>query len=317
MNASVAVVIPTHNHAHFLAAAIDSVLAQTVPPAEVIVVDDGSRDDPAKVTRHYPLVKLIQQSSQGVSAARNAGVAAAASEYLVFLDADDRLMPDAIAQNLEQFATYPECGMVYGAYAFVDAPTGKVTSEAFEAPGVDTFAGLLRNNCVGMLAAAMFRADAYRAVGGFDAKQRASEDYDLYLRIARRYHVVARSAVIAEYWQHGGNTSRDSAFMLGWVLEVLRGYRDDAKARPEWLAALRQGRANCIRFYSDRWIAGLRRGDIPLDSLVMQAVGITKVAPMGLPCGLLRALGWEVRLLVRRVRRELRGRRARSPGGAS
>ncbi len=82
MNASVAVVIPTHNHAHFLAAAIDSVLAQTVPPAEVIVVDDGSRDDPAKVTRHYPLVKLIQQSSQGVSAARNAGVAAAASEYL-------------------------------------------------------------------------------------------------------------------------------------------------------------------------------------------------------------------------------------------
>ena len=75
MAARVAVIIPTYNHAHYLAAAIDSALAQTVPPAEVIVVDDGSRDDPAAVTARYPKVKLIRQENQGLSAARNAGAA--------------------------------------------------------------------------------------------------------------------------------------------------------------------------------------------------------------------------------------------------
>lgn len=318
MSSTVAVIIPTYNSAHYLAAAIESALGQTSPPHEIIVVDDGSRDDPAAVTAAYPSVKLLRQTNQGVSAARNTGVAAATSDYLVFLDADDQLLPETLAKNLEQFAAHPDCGMVYGSYYYVDAQTRKITDYTFMPPGEDPFATLLRGNCIGMVAAVMFRRDVYQAVGGFDASQRASEDYDLYLRIARRYGVVGRPDVMTEYWQHGGNASRDNAFMLRWVLDVLRRYRDDAQARPEWRAAIRQGEANWVRFYADTWVANLRTGGVAqLGPLMKQALGITRIAPTALARSAVRAAKWEARLKVRRVRRALRDRSAQPPGRAS
>lgn len=92
----VAVVIPTYNHGHFLADAIASVERQTVPAAEVIVVDDGSSDHPEDVVAQFSRVRFIRQDNQGLAAARNAGLRAAGSEKVVFLDADDLLAPDAM-----------------------------------------------------------------------------------------------------------------------------------------------------------------------------------------------------------------------------
>src|SRR5690348_130160 len=112
----VSVVITTYNHARFLGEAIESVLAQTVPPFEVIVVDDGSTDDPAAVVRRYPQLRLIRQRNQGLAAARNTGWRASGGSYLVFLDADDRLLPNALAANLRRLAEWPECAFAYGAY---------------------------------------------------------------------------------------------------------------------------------------------------------------------------------------------------------
>lgn len=251
MAARVAVIIPTYNHAHYLAAAIDSALAQTVPPAEVIVVDDGSRDDPAAVTARYPTVKLIRQENQGLSAARNTGMRAADSEYLVFLDADDQLLPDALAKQLELFAQHPDCGMVYGSYCYVDAVTREITPAPLFPPGEDPFATFLRCNCIGMHATVMYRADRLEAVGAFDASLRACEDYDAYLRMSRNYAIAARPEMMAEYWQHDQNMSRDTAMMLRSVLGVVRRYRAAADERPEWRTAVREGEARWIRFYSD------------------------------------------------------------------
>src|SRR5689334_10446763 len=104
---SVTVIIPTFNHAHYLADAIASVVAQTHPADEIIVVDDGSTDDPAAVVARFNGVRLIRQNNRGLSAARNMGLHSSTTSYVVFLDADDRLLPIALEAGLDVAATYP------------------------------------------------------------------------------------------------------------------------------------------------------------------------------------------------------------------
>src|SRR5437868_3561752 len=91
----ISVVIPCYQQAHFLGEAITSVLKQTYSHHEIIVVDDGSTDDPAAVTSSYPNVRYIRQKNQGTAAARNRGLRESLGSFLVFLDADDRLLPKA------------------------------------------------------------------------------------------------------------------------------------------------------------------------------------------------------------------------------
>src|SRR5919106_374521 len=98
--ATVGVVITTYNHAHFLADAIESVLRQTCPAAEIIVVDDGSTDDPISVVAGYPHVNLVRQGNQGLAAARNSGLRETKTDKVIFLDADDRLLPNAVSAGL-------------------------------------------------------------------------------------------------------------------------------------------------------------------------------------------------------------------------
>jgi glycosyltransferase involved in cell wall biosynthesis len=93
--AVVSVVIPCYNQAHFLHEAIESALAQTYSHCEILVVDDGSTENIAEVAAGYPKVRYIRQENSGVSAARNKGWKRSRGEYLVFLDADDRLLPEA------------------------------------------------------------------------------------------------------------------------------------------------------------------------------------------------------------------------------
>src|SRR5882757_145989 len=93
---SIALVINTYEQAHFLPASIESALKQTVQFNEIIVVDDGSTDNPAAVISNYPGVRMIRQPNAGLAAARNTGLNAVSSRYVTFLDADDLLMPDAV-----------------------------------------------------------------------------------------------------------------------------------------------------------------------------------------------------------------------------
>src|SRR5262245_20343133 len=164
----VSIVITTYNHARFLPEAIESALAQTFRPCEVIVVDDGSSDDPGSVVSRYPQVQLIHQSNQGLSAARNTGWQAAHGRYVVFLDADDRLLPEALASNLQRFHERPECAFVYGSYFYVDASGKQRNAPPTALIGDDAYAAFLKGNCVTMNAAVMYRRDLLEEVCGFD-----------------------------------------------------------------------------------------------------------------------------------------------------
>ena len=113
----VSVIIPSYNHAQFLAESIESVLQDF----EVIVIDDGSTDHTASVVAQYPRVRYIRQDNQGLSAARNRGIRETSGPFLVFLDADDKLLPRALEATLNCFRNHPDSGFVSGLFRRITA----------------------------------------------------------------------------------------------------------------------------------------------------------------------------------------------------
>lgn len=110
----VSAIVPCYNQARFSPEAIESALSQTHGNRDVIVVDDGSPDATAEVTARYPDVRCLRQSNRGLAGARNAGFRASSGQYVLFLDADDRLTPNAVEAHLCCFEKHPETGFVVG-----------------------------------------------------------------------------------------------------------------------------------------------------------------------------------------------------------
>ena len=302
---SVAIVITTYNHASFLEAAIRSALLQSVPADQIIVVDDGSTDHPERVTAQFAAVRSIRQPNAGLSAARNAGWRAAKTEFVVFLDADDRLLPDALANNLHRLIAAPEAGMSYGGYIDIDAVAGRRYIADFFALA-DGYSALLQANLIGMHAAVMYRRANLALIGGFEDGLAACEDYDVYLRMALRFPVLYGPEPLAEYWHHGGNMSRDSAMMLRHVLAVLRRQKPAAQ-RLALMTAYRRGVVNRKRYYVMAWcfelLQGIRSRSIN-GSLFTQGASLARQAPLtvlGTPVRAMRYLG--IRYLARGRRR--------------
>jgi glycosyltransferase involved in cell wall biosynthesis len=111
----VSVIIPTYNYGRFLAEALDIVLGQTVSDLEVIIVDDGSTDDTPEILARFddPRVRAVRIPNQGVSVARNTGLDLASGEFVAFLDADDRWLPEKLARQLAMFRADPDLGLVF------------------------------------------------------------------------------------------------------------------------------------------------------------------------------------------------------------
>lgn len=255
----VSVIIPCFRQAHFLAEAIESALAQTHPHVEVIVVDDGSPDDTAAVAARYQAVRYLRQSNQGLARARNAGFARSTGEYVVFLDADDRLLPEAVAVNCDQLESRPDCAFVAGHYRFVDA--NGILLDEWEAEPVesDPYLHLLKRNYIGNPATVMFRREAVRAVGGFRAWPTGAEDYDMYLRVTRLFPVCRHGRLIVEYRRHGRAMSDNPVLMLIGTLRALRAQRRHVRREPVYLAAYPEGIQNWRDHYLNRTIEYVRR----------------------------------------------------------
>ncbi|WP_051979068.1 glycosyltransferase [Edaphobacter aggregans] len=244
---SVAVVITTFNDTKYLLDALHSVFAQTRPADEVIVVDDGSEVTPAPLLEAFPIVKLIEKANGGVASARNVGLLQATSRFICFLDADDRLRPNALAAGLACFQTHPETALVYGGHYQIGRdglPKGNTNVPM--PTGTDPYSTLLTGNMIGMIATALFRRDRLMELGGYDERLRRGEDYELYLRVAPRYPIASHSQVVAEYRWHGDNISKDTAQMLEAILSIHDKHRPDGGHRLDfWL----QGRRNWYDWY--------------------------------------------------------------------
>ena len=240
---TVAVIIPTFNSARFLADALASVVAQTRRADEIIVVDDGSTDDPAAVVTNFENVRLIRQENCGRSVARNVGLRSCSASHVVFLDADDRLLPMALEAGLE-IAKLPDCALVYGGFYQISEDASTRGPDCFIPVKESGYLELLQFNVIGALHTALHKRDCLLAVGGFDEALSKGEDYDLYLRLAQRFCIASYSAIIAEYRTHGQSTSKDFVSMLQSTLEVLDRHEARITCNAAERAALRRGQRN-------------------------------------------------------------------------
>ena len=242
---TVAVVVTTFNDNEFLRDALLSILHQQVPADEIVVVDDGSQEDPEVITIQFPEVTLLRKSNGGLSSARNFGLKRTGTRYITFLDADDKFEPHAIGAGLACFARHPEAGMVYGGFRRIAADGTPVGHDHYKAASDDAYADLLVTNVIGMHAAVLYRRDVLLELGGFDEQLRRIEDYDLFLRLARRFPIASHPEIIAEYRRHGNNMSNDSAAMLQGTLAVHNRHARQItrRRRQAWHAGQRAWRA--------------------------------------------------------------------------
>jgi hypothetical protein len=177
---------------------------------------------------------------------------------IVFLDSDDMLAPGALEIGASALDAHPGCAFATGRCVMMDAAGRLMSTPEQPRIGDDPYTELLRHNYIWMPAMAIFRRSAVVETGGFNPREHAAADYDLYLRIARRRPGHDHAAVVAYYRQHGGNMSANASRMLRETLRVHGRQRPYAIAdRIRW-SAFRVGRRRWREFYGTRLVEEIR-----------------------------------------------------------
>jgi hypothetical protein len=254
-SARLSVVIPAYNAAGTIRSAVASILNQTMPVLETIVVDDGSADATVEVVAGIadPRVRLVSRPNGGPSAARNAGIAAARGDWVAFLDSDDLWLPGYVERATAALSAAPNPGFAYtDAYVF-DSGRGQVkvgsASDALVPPPPDRasfLTALIRRNFV--FTSAAVPAAVLAAVGGYDESLRLSEEYDLWLRIlVAGFDGVWMGGPLAIYRMHPGQTSHQILAMKRTAARVYHGLREDDMPSAGARAALLERRSAADR----------------------------------------------------------------------
>jgi glycosyltransferase involved in cell wall biosynthesis len=207
--ASVSVVIPAHNAEAFIREALDSVLAQTVQPCEIIVVADCCTDGTTDAVREYSgHVRLLFSDAGSAAAARNAGARAATAEWLAFLDADDCWLPEKLQRQLHKVADSNTALVYTDRYNFGDLgdlPEVHGTIQPLFAGDVFVDLLVLGNHIT--LSSVLVRRDVFRALGGFTETLKNAEDWELWTRVAAGHRVEACTEPLVRYRLHASSKS--------------------------------------------------------------------------------------------------------------
>jgi glycosyltransferase involved in cell wall biosynthesis len=299
----VSVIVPTCDGEAYVRQAIESILAQTYAPFEVLVCDDGSTDGTVAVLESFgERIRLLRQENQGVSSARNHAAREARGSLLAFLDQDDLWEPDLLATQVALLESDPECGFVFADSWVVDA-SGKLRGrrgEHLRYRAGHVFDALLDGNFV-PIETLVTRTDVFREVGGFSTRWRVLEDYALCLRIARTRPVHFTSRPLARYRVHDRNLTRDMEAILVEYSRIL------AELDEEFPDLSDGERAHAARALAGRWRElawyALLRGDVDTAEERLRRAGGPGSGALGsklrLLLGLERVLpGWATRRLV-------------------
>ncbi len=252
---TVSVVVPCFNQARYLAAAIASARDQTHPPLECIVVDDGSTDSSAAVATSAG-ARLIRQRNSGVSGARNTGLDAACGEFIVFLDADDVLLPEALAIEADALRRIENAAaVVTRCEAMAEDGTPLPVAHHPIDPS-NLYRDWLSRNFVWTPGAAMFRRAALQEIGGFAEDLGPAADYAVYLRLAREGRIAFVDGCVVRYRQHAASMSRDPVLMLRATLEAL--HRESVEGPPWAAVEIRRGRRTWCAWYGEQIVHDLR-----------------------------------------------------------
>lgn len=224
----VSVVIPVYNAERFVAAAIDSVLKQTYPSTELIVVDDGSTDTTAAVVRSYgERVRYIFQSNARQAAARNRGIAEARGELIAFLDADDTWREDKLEKQVAVLDQAPDLGLVYCSLEVVDRHHRSIGQTRVRLRGHCLPGVLLGRSAGGLGSTALVPRRVLEEVGTFDVELPPCEDTDLFWRIAARYPIDYVDELLVHYRVHPDNSHANLERMTrAWLLLYSKALAD-------------------------------------------------------------------------------------------
>jgi glycosyltransferase involved in cell wall biosynthesis len=220
----VSVVIPAYNSERFIADALRSVVAQTCRPHEIIVVDDGSTDATrAVVAAAGGDIRYVFQPNQGVSAARNTGIATATGELICFLDADDEWELDKLRTQVEFLGKHPDVGLVFsdevefdvnGVHCASLLSTSRFCAELSAGGRIaDAYRKVLSENFI-PTSTVMARRECFVVAGGFDVRLKAAEDRDMWSRIAAHFPVACVPAVLGRKRIVPSSLSRDIEMTL-------------------------------------------------------------------------------------------------------
>ncbi len=257
---SVSVIIPAYNRADFIGAAIDSVLDQTRMPQQILVIDDGSTDDtPEVLARYRAPVTVIRQPNRGRSAARNAGLAAATGEAIIFLDSDDLMMPECIERCAAVLERRPEVGVVYSDAYLCDQQAQPLALYSKAMPGPRPSGRVLRDLARRnfLTITSMVRRSCLEGVE-FEIGMEHCEDYDFWRRIAVRCDFQYIDEPLMRYRFHEGMTVSSG---LGPTLENEVEVQRRIMAMPEFclLTSRERARAYCIHGIKQAMLGSLEQ----------------------------------------------------------
>jgi len=280
------VVIPAYEAAHLIGDAIESALAQTVPPHEVIVCDDGSTDDlTGAISRFGDRIAYLRQEHKGVAAARNLGLHHSTGEFVTVCDADDVLLPKCLETIGELAMTRPDLDILCRASYWVeDGQIGAVTRtpEKPRFPADDIRAGLLSDNLIPSNSA--IRRSRLVDIGGYDEGLLCAEDYDIFLRLVLS---GSKAGLVLEplsmLRKRAGSLSTDDVLSFGSrIVALTKVFEQSAMSRRERRLARRHLRRSKAALARAEAIVALERGSPDARRLSLRVV-------------LRRGLGWKTR----------------------
>jgi glycosyltransferase involved in cell wall biosynthesis len=321
MQPTVTALIPAYNAAPYIRAAVESVLAQTYPVQQIIIVDDGSTDDcRGALGELAERVTCLRIDNSGPAHARNVGLAASDAELIAFLDADDIWEPGKIAAQVADLVADPAAALTYCGKSLIDT-AGKALGDFPQSnyPSGDIFLEMLSANYISTTSVVLARRHVLVALGGFPEGEqfRNCEDYELWLRIALAHRVASSPARQVRYRIHPGNATRNSSGRYKGMLAALESAESVARQRGRLDAAMTGKLAARRRdshrefalafFYEGRYQAAHDA------AVAAHALGASGGAKFDL---IRRAPVWLVRM-VHRLSRALAGKRAGAPGATS
>jgi glycosyltransferase involved in cell wall biosynthesis len=257
LNPQVSVVIPCFNQGHFLTDAIQSVLDQEGVSTELIVVNDGSCDSTSEVASSYPLVQLINQQNGGLSAARNKGLASSRGSLVVFLDADDWLLPGALSAGIESLKVNPDCAFVYGRLRLVSDSRKMIREPDQVRLQEGHYKRLLAGNFITNPGVVMYRRPALERVGGFTGAPDIDgcQDYDIYMRIAATSRITHHEQFVLDYRKHAKAMSANFAHMFRCTMSVLDAQWPAVKGHADLAEACLAGMEHYRKYYGEKVVS--------------------------------------------------------------
>lgn len=242
---AVSIVMPAYNVAPYIREAICSALAQTYTDFELIVVDDGSKDDTAAIAKELAeqdaRIRLVQQPNRGLAGARNTALRAARGEFFALLDSDDWWEREFLAEQIAILEANPDVDIVTGNGWYLDGPRHGLPARPYPDPRPDPELASIIGDEWSVFIMSVFRRRVYTDIGPFDETMRSNEDYDFWLRAAMSGFIFRRNdKPLGHYRVRSDSLSASNARMLRGILHVYTKHRPDFLGQPHLMPILQK-----------------------------------------------------------------------------